>query len=296
MKGWLIYNKGFANDYNLKQYKLYELACAEYNIELELKTNFEIHISLSEKAEISDINFIKPHFVIFLDKDIMLAKQLELLGFKVLNSSKCIENCDNKNLSQVLFAKHGVKTPKTITSKLDFSSFFTVDVEFNEFLIKQLGFPMVVKEAYGSFGQQVYLVNGVDELINLQERIYKKEHLYQEFISSSYGKDVRVYVVGKEVVASVLRYNDDDFRANITNGGNVKEYEINDKIKEIAIKAVQAVEADFAGVDILFGENNEPILCEVNSNAYFLGLYSLNGTNIAKQIIEFIYKKLITTN
>ncbi len=292
MKGWLIFNKGFANEHNLKQYKLYEDACNKLNIKLELKTNFEILFILSEFVDSKVTNLNKPDFILFLDKDITLAKQLELAGFNVFNSSFCIENCDNKNLSHILFAKHGVRTPKTITSKLDFSDKFIANEQFNNFIITEIGLPMVVKEACGSFGQQVYLINTIEELIDIQKKLYKTEHLYQEFISSSYGRDVRVYIVNNEVITSILRVNNSDFRANITNGGNVQEFEVDDKIRKLAIKAAKAVEADFAGVDILFGEDNEPIICEVNSNAYFLGLFSLNGTNIAEYIIKFIVSKL----
>ncbi len=292
MNAWLIYNKGFLNEHNLKQYKLYEDACEKFNIDLVLKTNFDVNIMLCEKSMIVETDNNRPDFVIFLDKDILLAKQLELLGFNVFNSSFCIENCDNKNLSQLLFAKNGIKTPKTITSKLDFSSEYEIYDKYNEFIIKELGFPMVVKEALGSFGQQVYLVKTYKELVELQQKLHKTEHLYQEFVSSSYGKDIRVYVVNDKVISAILRFNDNDFRANIKNGGDVCEYEVDEKTKEIAIKATQAVKADFAGVDILIGENNEPILCEVNSNAYFLGLHSLNGINIAEYIVEYLVSKV----
>ncbi len=292
MTGWLIHNKGFINEHNLKQYNLYKDACDKYGVNLVLKSNFDINIVLSEISEFRVDETSKPDFVLFLDKDINLAKQLELLGFNVFNSAYCLETCDNKNLTHLVLSKKGIKTPKTILSKLDFSSEFVLDEKFNEFIVERLGFPLVVKEAYGSFGQQVYLIKNNEELILMQEKLYKTEHLYQQFVPSSYGKDIRVYVVNNEVKAAILRCNKNDFRANITNGGSVSEFKITDDVKEIAIKAAEAVNADFAGVDILFGEGDELIVCEVNSNAYFVGLFSLNGINIANYIIECIVEKI----
>ncbi len=289
--GWLIYNKGFKNEHSLRQYKLYEDACENRGVQLVLKTNFEINVLLTNTA-VSDINEIdKPDFVIFLDKDIFLAKQLELLGFKIFNSASCIEQCDNKNLSQMLFTKNNIKTPKTIISKLDFSKNFEVDFNFNNFVVNSLGFPLIVKEALGSFGQQVHLINTISELEEIQKKLWKKEHLYQEFIKTSVGKDVRVYVVNNRVISSILRSNRDDFRANITTGGSAELFNINKDFERVVLDAVKAVNADFAGVDILFGENNEPIVCEVNSNAYFLGLFDLTGVNIADYIIKFILEE-----
>ncbi len=292
LKGWLIYNKGFKSEHNFKQYKLYEDACEKLGVMLELKSNFEIFFMLTDIAELDTFILNKPDFVVFLDKDIHLAKQLELLDFKVFNSATCIENCDNKNLSQILFTKNNIKTPKTIISKLSFCKEFKVDKGFNTYLITKLGFPMVVKEASGSFGQQVYLVNTEEELEAIQCKLMYIDHQYQEFISSSYGRDIRIYIVNNKVVASILRTNKNDFRANITNGGNVDEIVITKDIERIAIQAAQSVGASFAGIDILFGENEEPLVCEVNSNAYFLGVYALNGVNIADYIIEFIVSEI----
>ncbi len=296
MTGWLIYNKGFQSQNNFRQYELYKKACDKNGIELIFKSNFEIMIILSDFVEIRIGELEKPDFVIFLDKDIMLAKQLELIGFKVYNSARCIEQCDNKNLSQILFSKNGITTPKTIVSKLDFNLDFEVNLKFNEFVINSLDFPFVVKEAFGSFGQQVYLINNQKELIEIQRKLWKKEHLYQEFIETSAGKDVRVYVVDGKVVASLLRRNKSDFRANITNGGSAEEFNITKDFERIAINAAKAVDADFAGVDILFGENNKPVICEVNSNAHFLGLFDLTGINVAEYIIKHIGKKHLINN
>ena len=88
-------------------------------------------------------------------------------------------------------------------------------------------------------------------------------------------------------MASMLRYNDNDFRANITNGGSMEKYNPTKEEVKMAIDTCKALNLDFGGVDILFGENG-PILCEVNSNAHFKNIYDCTGENVADYIIEYI--------
>jgi RimK family alpha-L-glutamate ligase len=117
--------------------------------------------------------------------------------------------------------------------------------------------------------------------------------LFQEFIKSSKGKDLRLQVVGNQVVAAMYRYSENgDFRANITNGGKMKLFDPSEEQVELAIKCCKIIGLDFAGVDILFGENQEPIVCEVNSNAHFKNIFDCTGINVADCILEYIIKRI----
>ena len=97
---------------------------------------------------------------------------------------------------------------------------------------------------------------------------------------------MRVYVVGNKVSACALRENVSDFRSNVAQGGSMKPLILPKEYADIAVRAVSEVGAFFAGVDLLVGENGEPILCEVNSNAHFAGLEQNIGANVAKDIVE----------
>ena len=79
----------------------------------------------------------------------------------------------------------------------------------------------MVKEAYGSFGEQVYLAKDIVELNRIVDEIGYKDFLLQEFISSSRGRDIRINVVGNKAIVSMLRENNNDFRSNISSGGKV---------------------------------------------------------------------------
>jgi RimK family alpha-L-glutamate ligase len=116
--------------------------------------------------------------------------------------------------------------------------------------------------------------------------------LIQEYIATSKGRDIRLNVVGGKVVACMYRYAvDDDFRANITNGAKMKNYEPTNEQIEMALSACELLGLDFGGVDILFGDNETPILCEVNSNAHFKNIFDCTGINVADHIVEHIMKR-----
>lgn len=98
-------------------------------------------------------------------------------------------------------------------------------------------------------------------------------------------------MVGDKAVASMERYNDHDFRANITNGGSMRRYEPTEKELQMAKQVMKELQLDFAGVDIMFGKDG-PVLCEVNSNAHFKNIYDCTGVNVADAIMEYIVGQL----
>lgn len=235
----------------------------------------------------------KVDFVLFWDKDIRLALHLEQLGYPVFNSSKAIGICDDKSLTHLALMKAGIKMPRTIVAPMTYPNVGFTNLTFLEEVAERIGFPMVIKECFGSFGQQVYLAKDLEELKVKVIQLGAKPILFQEYIASSFGKDLRLQVVGKEVIASMYRYSENgDFRANLTIGGKMKAYTPTKEQCELALRSCEIIGLDFAGVDLLFGENEEPIVCEVNSNAHFKNIYDCTGVNVADAIISYIKQKI----
>ncbi len=111
----------------------------------------------------------------------------------------------------------------------------------------------------------------------------------QEFIDSSFGKDLRIYVVGDECIASMESENKSgDFRANIEVGSLGTAYEPNEKQKEVALKVVNALGLSFGGIDLLFGKDDDPIFCEANSNAYFNEIDRVSNIKVEDHIFDHI--------
>lgn len=286
--GILVVNE-FLNSLKFKElYQWLKNSAERFNINLDILTNREIMIGIDDRQ----LNMHTIDFILFWDKDVLLARYLENLGFKVFNSSNAIEICDDKALTYVMLVNSGIKMPKTIVPPFTFDKKYNYNetkvMNFIEEVENKMSYPMIVKARRGSFGAQVHMANTKMELLDVIDKYDSNNIIFQEYIGSSKGRDIRLQVVGDNVVASMYRYSDTDFRVNITNGGKMKNYEPSDEEIYMAIKACKYLGMDFAGVDILFGENNEPILCEINSNAHFINIYNCTGINVADEIMKYI--------
>ncbi|OOB79706.1 MAG: hypothetical protein ATN33_04370 [Epulopiscium sp. Nele67-Bin001] len=284
MKGVLIYN-GFLESTKFKEiHSLYVQEAIGLGLKLECLGTDKIY---NNKQFIQQL--VRQYdFGLFLDKDILLAKHLEEYGLKLFNCAQVIEICDNKALTQQVLEPYGIKMPKTVVAPLIFENTKYID-NWIESLENYLSYPIVVKESFGSFGEQVYIATDREQLTQLRKKIIYKPHIYQQFISSSFGRDLRINVIGDKVVASMLRTSN-DFRANISLGGKMEPFTPENSYIELAIQVAKILKSDFIGVDILF--DKEPILCEVNSNAHIISIQQCCGINIAKLILKHIIDKI----
>ena len=285
MKGWLVVNTFMDNAKFKNLYELLSDAFKKRDVSLEIKTAEDISLEVNKPIE------NKPDFAIFWDKDIYLAKRLEQNGIRLFNNSAAVELCDNKILMYQELAKNNIRIPRTFIAPKTFEGLGYNKLSFLDKVIEEIGFPIVIKEAYGSFGEQVYLANDKESAKSIIKRIGYKDFLMQEFIASSKGRDIRINVVGDKAVASMLRENKKDFRSNISSGGNGINYEPKQEYIDLAIKAAKALGLSFAGVDVMFGEDG-PIICEVNSNPQFASTLKATGINLGEFISDYILKQL----
>lgn len=298
IKGILVVNEFLQNSKFSELTSLFLQAAQKEQVELAVYTNAELYsmlpplggVPFPERDKIRQA--LPVDFVIFWDKDIFLAKILEELHIPVYNGSECIAVCDDKRKTHEALWRAGLPMPQTIFAPMTYDSIGFTNVRFVESIEEKLGYPMVVKEAFGSFGEQVFLARNREDLEHILEtQISSYQLLFQEYVETSRGRDVRIQVVGKEVVAAMYRYSERDFRANITAGGKMKAYNPSEEERALAVAAAEAVEADFAGVDLLFGRDDVPLVCEVNSNAHFKNLLTCTGINTAEKMISYIKKK-----
>lgn len=290
MNGWLICNGSLQSKKFHDMNEFIIKSAVRKNISLTLLTNEEVLMMCDGDNRIVVDHARKPDFVLFLDKDVTLARTMELSGLRVFNRASSIALCDDKIKTYQQLSRYHLPIPTTIFAPLLF-----VYHDNRAFLAKveqQLSYPMIIKEAFGSFGEQVYFIENRQQLIDKYCEIWNKPHCYQQFIESSKGRDVRIYVVKDKVVAAMERNNDHDFRANITLGGTMKKIELSDDWKQCAINASKALNLDFCGVDILYGDDGKPILCEVNSNAHFINCYKCTGVNVADYIFDHIIEEI----
>ncbi|GAB3050177.1 ATP-grasp domain-containing protein [Virgibacillus ainsalahensis] len=291
VQGWIIYNGNLPGNKFLDFAEWIQAAAARKNSETTIYKNNEL-LSLLRMESLDLLQHPKkelPDYAVFADKDIYLAKQLELLGVRVFNSAKAIEVSDDKIATYQQLAADKLPIPDTIIAPKIFSK-GKLEPATVKLAMKELGFPMIIKEAYGSFGEQVYLLHTEEELWQKVLDLQGKAFVFQMFMSSSYGKDLRLQVVGDRVVAAMKRESFNDFRANVSAGGTMEAYEPANHEKEMAIAATKAIGADFAGIDLLFGPDDMPVICEINSNAHIRNMYECTGINTADYIIDYILK------
>lgn len=240
------------------------------------------------KIQGPNLNYID--FVIFLDKDLILARALEKQGLPLFNSSKSIELCDDKILTwENLLGT--VPLAKTSPAPFHYKG-IDLSHKFLDFIEREIKFPCIIKEAKGSFGEQVYLVHNKEEAKEKAKNLGPVNFLFQEFVSSSYGRDIRVLIVGDKVLGAIERSNQKDFRANIALGGKSNPISLSKEEEEMALRAHKKLGLSFSGVDLLYGENG-PLVCEVNSNMSYLGFQEATGISVGQEILKYIKKEVI---
>ena len=292
MNGWLVINSFAQTAESLKLFELLKEAAARTGTELKTLRTVELAspINGARDAGIPEEK-ANPDFVLFWDKDVLLARTLEAMGMRLFNRAQAIETCDSKALTAITLQERDVRQPLTFISPKTFEYFGYNDPAFLSVYEEALGYPYVIKEEFGSFGLGVHLVGNRSEAEELIGRIGSKTFIAQKFIRESAGRDLRIYVVGGQVIASMLRENKNDFRSNVFQGGKGFKHSPSPEEEALAIKAAEAVNCDFCGVDLLIGDNG-PLVCEVNSNAHFTGLLKYTGINVADSIFRHIFENV----
>jgi len=290
MKQCAIIINAYSNlESSLNQSKRLKEEFAKLNVKTDILRNTNFFAYIENNGEL--INKLEKYdFIVYLDKDKYLSEALEKKGMRLFNRHQSIRDCDDKVTSFIQLSDNGIPMPKTYPGLLCYNPEIPVNKEALDIIEQNLGYPIIVKESYGSCGNRIYKADNRTELEEFASKLKCRPHLFQQYIESSKGKDIRVMVIANKVVASILRKSDVDFRSNLALGATGSNYPINDDLKEMCEKISKILNLDYCGIDILFGKNDsEYFVCEVNSNAFFGVAESCTGINIAKLYAEHIY-------
>jgi len=235
-----------------------------------------------EGEDLGDIDVIIPRIAASLTKyGSSIVRQFEMQGVFTLSSSIAIYRSRDKLRSMQLLARAGVGIPKTVFARE------TADVE--DVIEQAGGVPLIIKVARGTHGNGVVLAETRKAAQAVMQAFYVEgvSFLVQEFIEESAGTDIRAFVVGGKVVASMQRQSlDDDFRSNIHQGGEGKAIKLSDDERRTALKAAKAMGLSICGVDLM-RSNRGPLVLEVNSSPGF-GIEKVTGHNVAEKIVDYI--------
>jgi ribosomal protein S6--L-glutamate ligase len=213
-----------------------------------------------------------------------VVRQFEMMGVYTLNESVAITRARNKLRALQLLARKGIGMPVT--------GFAHAPDDTRDLISLVGGAPMVVKLTEGTHGVGVVLceTDKAAESVIDAFRGLDAYFLVQEFIEEARGADIRCFVIGGRVVASMQRQaRPGEFRSNLHRGGSASAVKITPEERSTAVRAARILGLNVAGVDLL-RSNHGPVVMEVNSSPGLEGIEKATGVDIAGQIVEFVEK------
>lgn len=214
-------------------------------------------------------------------------RQFEMMGVYPLNESVAISRSRDKLRALQLLSRKGIGLPITgFASKPD---------DIQDLIAMVGGAPLVIKLLQGSQGRGVVLAETkqaaesvIESFLGLKESV-----LVQEYIKESLGSDIRCFVIGDKVVASMKRQaTEGEFRSNLHRGGTAASIKITPEERSTAVRAAKTMGLNVAGVDIL-RSNHGALVMEVNSSPGLEGIEKASGKDLATMIVQFIEKNAI---
>lgn len=189
----------------------------------------------------------------------------------------------NKLLTHLELQKNKIPTPKTYVSPT---------LEAARVILKKINYPIVMKFPSGTQGKGVMFADSYASASSLLDALgaLKQPFIIQEYIESG-NMDIRAFVVGDKVVASMIRKAEAaERRANIHAGGEGKSIELDRQAKKIAINAARAIGAEICGVDMLEGPKG-PLVLEINLSPGLQGITAATKIDVASKIAKFLSGK-----
>ena len=214
---------------------------------------------------------------------------LEFLDVPVINRYEVANNCGNKMITSLLLKKHNVPTPKTYFS-------FAPEAALEN--LEKVGYPLVIKPIVGSWGRGVIplkdreTADAIIEVRELSDGPLDRIYYLQEMIKRP-PRDIRVIVVGDQVISAMYRTSSGGFKTNIALGAEPILCEITKELEDVCMKASRAVGGGILGVDVMEDEKRGLVVHEVNNTVEFKGLSKVSKKNIPKEMIDFAIKQAI---
>ncbi|MBB6092827.1 gamma-F420-2:alpha-L-glutamate ligase [Povalibacter uvarum] len=298
MRCWLLFHRELAPDVpEAAEVMRFQQVAARLGIDLKVlqPRDFELIVDSADNwsAIYQGKSLPKPDLIIARTGSetsyftLAVLRHFERQGVAMVNGPTAIESVADKLQTLQILSSAGLPIPKTILGK------FPVDVGVVE---RELGFPVVVKTLKGTRGNGVLLCKDREQfgdLANLLDGASPgADFIFQQYIKSSHGRDVRVLVVnGKAVAAMERRSADGSFKSNISLGGIGTCFDPPPEMAELAVRVTRALGLDVAGIDILFDTHGYRI-CEANSSPGFQGLEKACGISVPDAIFAGMRERL----
>ncbi|MEG1637360.1 MAG: RimK family alpha-L-glutamate ligase [Cellulosilyticaceae bacterium] len=283
-KGWLIYNE---EDY--KKNEVYAKMLMDYGKENELDIELILREDLILGVDGVELVIDKqgermksPHFAINRSRDSQLAKQLEYMKCKVFNSSQVTEIANDKGITHQFINRLGITSVPTL--------FYNKTYMDLARCIK--AYPVVIKSVGGHGGEEVYKVNNIEEAQSAIDKI-KSEKLLIQKLCNRVGVDVRVFVIGNEIIGAIKRSSEEDFRSNYSLGGKASPYALNQEEMKRVYRILEHLACDFVGIDFMIDAEGNFVFNEIEDAVGSRTLYQYTEVDSASLYIQHIKKEYL---
>jgi len=210
---------------------------------------------------------------------ISLMEHMEFAGIRVVNPTYPFRRARDKYSTQYTLAKAGLPIARTFTTESIYRAYD---------MAKELG-DSVYKPILGSRGYGSMRFKDPDLAFDAYKMLDRigQPIIVQEYIPNP-GRDIRVFVVGEEAIASAFKYGPEgSWKTNVAQGGKMIAEGVSKEIEELGVKAVKAMGLVYAGVDIIESSKG-PVILEVNGAPGWEAIKSASGVNVAKKIVEYV--------
>lgn len=327
MVAWIIYFRQAA-EYNKQYIKFYteEGAKLGINFKLILVEDLEFGVRNNtwfiryQKAEIDC-----PDFVICRAIYPLLSKHMELMGIRVYNNSFVAEICNDKARTYQYLAGTGIAMVDTgfyrsfqfdeIISRVDGATVVkaveghggsqvflvnTDDADVYNHITRQDGYETIKSQIITSKANEkninskyksTYSNEAMQKIDEIRKALHGSDLVVQPRIGSK-NQDMRVYVIGKEIIAAVLRTAKEGFKSNFSLGGEVRLYELNEEEKTLVNLIINKFDFGLVGIDFIIGDDGELIFNEIEDVVGSRMLYKCSDINIVERYLKYILNNI----
>ena len=229
-----------------------------------------------ERDDIKGRDYTNVKFVINANEEIYKYIKSQNSNIKFFNDWKAAYLCDDKWLTYTLLKNAGIPQPLTSLNTEDIS------------------YPKIIKTRFGSYGYGVYLAHDIVEETSITNNFKQGALIFQEYIESSKGKDICVYVIGNDCVACMIRANtsQDAFRSHTVYGAPAPAYNLTTAPQTQSVQIANTLGVNFCSINFLIDSDGTLKVCDVNSNPGIDVIERVTGINIVDCYARYIISKL----
>ena len=254
-------------------------SCAVQNLS-PITLDEQTDSSTGTQSEVSPkhlLSTIDVDFVINRTRDTIVATHFEKMGCRVFNNANVTELCNHKGKTHQLVNGASIPSVKTLLGNVHY---FTPSM-------LPFDYPVILKAVSGHGGSEVFKINNEAELTKALHTLRTEDFVLQELCTNP-GIDVRVFTLGKKILAAVKRTSASSFKSNYSLGGSATAYTLNPQEEALVNQILNLADFDFVGIDFIFNKEGQFLFNEIEDVVGTRTLYLNYDFNVVALFLEYI--------